>query len=116
MSLNGVLKRVKGVVGRNAPTGITNLTSWAAFEEEVSWIWKNARDYNEDGSDLYNLSIEFEVGNIPDCQLGIILTCAGTVQEVARRSKSQGRRTPAAEAETQHVRSSQAATEAQAST
>jgi hypothetical protein len=24
-------------------------------------IWKNAREYNEDGSDLYNVSIELEV-------------------------------------------------------
>jgi hypothetical protein len=61
MSLSGVRKKVQGVVGRNPPTGITELKSWNAFEEAVSWIWKNARHYNEDGSDLYNLSIEFEV-------------------------------------------------------
>lgn len=61
MSLTAVQKRVRGVIGRNPPTGFTDLKSWNAFEEEMSLIWKNAREYNEDGSDIYNLSLEFEV-------------------------------------------------------
>ncbi|KAF1951910.1 hypothetical protein CC80DRAFT_573588 [Byssothecium circinans] len=60
VSLNAVQKKVRGVIGRNAPTGITELKSWDAFEQMTSMIWKNARDYNEDGSDLYNVSIELE--------------------------------------------------------
>ncbi|KAF2202868.1 Bromodomain-containing protein [Delitschia confertaspora ATCC 74209] len=60
MSLQGVQKKVRGVVGRNAPTGVTDLKSWDALENEVSFIWRNAREYNEDGSDIFNLSIEFE--------------------------------------------------------
>jgi hypothetical protein len=56
-----VQKKVRGVQGRNPPTGITELKSWSAFEEEVSWIWRNAREYNEDGSDIYILAGEFEV-------------------------------------------------------
>ncbi|ORY00242.1 Bromodomain-containing protein [Clohesyomyces aquaticus] len=60
MSLSAVHKKVRGVVGRNPPTGKTDLKSWDAFEEDVSLIWKNAREYNEDGSDIYNLSIELE--------------------------------------------------------
>ncbi|KAF2260192.1 Bromodomain-containing protein [Lojkania enalia] len=60
MSLSAVQKRVRGVQGRNPPTGITDLKSWDAFEDEVTLIWQNAREYNEDGSDLYNLSLEFE--------------------------------------------------------
>lgn len=60
VSLSGVQKKVRGVIGRNAPTGHTELKSWDAFEQMTSMIWKNARDYNEDGSDLYNLSIELE--------------------------------------------------------
>jgi hypothetical protein len=61
MSLTKVQKMVRGVRGREPPTGETDLKSWAAFEEEVSLIWRNARDYNEDGSELYNLSLKFEV-------------------------------------------------------
>ncbi|KAF2729125.1 Bromodomain-containing protein [Polyplosphaeria fusca] len=60
MSLSAVQKKVRGVRGRDAPTGATELKSWDAFEDDVSLIWINAREYNEDGSDIYNLSIEFE--------------------------------------------------------
>jgi len=60
MSLAAVYKRVRGVVGREPPTGHTLFKSWDVFEDAVSLIWKNARIYNEDGSDIYNLSLEFE--------------------------------------------------------
>ncbi|KAF2281207.1 Bromodomain-containing protein [Westerdykella ornata] len=60
MSLSGVQKRVRGVKGRDPPTGITLLKSWNEFEEQVSLIWKNAREYNEDGSEIYDLSVQLE--------------------------------------------------------
>ncbi|OCK77511.1 Bromodomain-containing protein [Lepidopterella palustris CBS 459.81] len=60
MSLTRISNKVKGVQGRNPPTGITDLKSWNAFEDEVSMIWKNARHYNEDGSDISNLATELE--------------------------------------------------------
>lgn len=60
VSLSAVQKKVRGVIGRNAPTGHTELKSWDAFEQMASLIWTNARVYNEDGSDLYNLSMELE--------------------------------------------------------
>lgn len=61
MSLSAIKKKVQGVVGREAPTGHTLFKSWDAFENAMSLVWKNARIYNEDGSELYNLSIELEV-------------------------------------------------------
>lgn len=60
VSLSAVQKKVRGVIGRNAPTGFTELKSWDAFEQMTSLIWTNARIYNEDGSELYNLSLELE--------------------------------------------------------
>ncbi|KAF1840562.1 Bromodomain-containing protein [Cucurbitaria berberidis CBS 394.84] len=60
MSLTAVHKKIRGVVGREAPTGNTLLKSWNAFEDAMSLIWKNARIYNEDGSDIFNLSLELE--------------------------------------------------------
>lgn len=60
MSLTAVQKKVRGVIGREQPTGHTLLKSWDALENAMSLIWKNARDYNEDGSEIYNLSIELE--------------------------------------------------------
>jgi hypothetical protein len=61
VSLAAIQKKVRGVVGRDAPTGHTLLKSWDAFENHFSLIWSNARLYNEDGSDIYNLSLELEV-------------------------------------------------------
>ena len=61
MSLKSVAKRTRGIHGRAPPTNISDFKTWDAFEEEVSFIWRNAKEYNEDGSDMYNLAIEFEV-------------------------------------------------------
>ncbi|QIW96409.1 hypothetical protein AMS68_001927 [Peltaster fructicola] len=60
VSLKGVAKRIRGIHGRNEMTGVTDFKTWDAFSDEVSWIWRNAREYNEDGSDMYNLAGEFE--------------------------------------------------------
>lgn len=57
-----MLKRTFGIHGRKDPgNGPTDFKSWDAFEEEVSFIWRNCREYNEDGSDMYELAGEFEV-------------------------------------------------------
>ncbi|OQN97761.1 hypothetical protein B0A48_16082 [Cryoendolithus antarcticus] len=60
VSLKGVAKRIRGQHGRNDPTGITDFKSWDKFGEEMAFIWKNARDYNEDGSEMYLLANDFE--------------------------------------------------------
>lgn len=59
--IKGVAKRCRGQHGRNPPTGVTDFKSWDMFADEVSFIWRNAKDYNEDGSDMYTLAEEFEV-------------------------------------------------------
>ena len=90
VSLNAVQKKVRGVIGRNAPTGLTELKSWDAFENMTSMIWKNAREYNEDGSDLYNVSIELEVCSNATLTV-VILTGTGNVQEAISSGQSQSR-------------------------
>ncbi|KAJ9625843.1 hypothetical protein H2203_004607 [Taxawa tesnikishii (nom. ined.)] len=60
ISLNYVKKRTRGQHGRGAATMMTDYKNWDAFEEDVSYIWRNAREYNEDGSDMFNLAGEFE--------------------------------------------------------
>ncbi|RDI89645.1 hypothetical protein Vi05172_g691 [Venturia inaequalis] len=60
MSLKGVQKKVRGQRGRDAATGKTDLKSWQALEDEMSLIWTNAREYNQDGSPLFNLAGELE--------------------------------------------------------
>lgn len=62
--LKQVAKRARGEHGRNPPTGVSDFKTWEQFEDEVSFIWHNAREYNEDGSDMFILAGEFEVRNI----------------------------------------------------
>ena len=61
VSLKSAQKLVRGIKGREPPTGATFLKSWQAFEEEVGNIWQNARTYNEDASDISELAGELEV-------------------------------------------------------
>lgn len=103
MSLAAIQKKVRGVIGREAPTGHTLFKSWDAFEDAFSLIWKNARIYNEDGSDIYNLSLELEVRSLfllPRC---VILTSTGNLQQETRRSQIHSQRANAAKTEAQHV-------------
>ncbi|KAI9714229.1 MAG: hypothetical protein M1812_006450 [Candelaria pacifica] len=61
VSLNSIHKKIQGFHGREKPTVSKSLfQSWASFEEEISFIWLNAKDYNEDGSEIYELAGELE--------------------------------------------------------
>ncbi|KAK3720854.1 hypothetical protein LTR37_003517 [Vermiconidia calcicola] len=60
VSLKSVAKRARGQHGRAPPTGVTDFKTWDTFQDEVSFIWRNAQDYNEDGSDMYNLASDFK--------------------------------------------------------
>ncbi|KAK8203752.1 Bromodomain-containing protein [Phyllosticta capitalensis] len=61
MSLDRVLKKVQGFIGRSAGfSGISDFKTWHQLEECAALIWRNARDFNEDGSDIFNLANEFE--------------------------------------------------------
>lgn len=66
MSLNAVLKKVQGYLSRREGfRGTSDFKNWQQLEECVSLIWLNARDFNEDGSEMYNLAAEFEVCHDP---------------------------------------------------
>ncbi len=54
-------KQVRGIKGRDKPTGVSFFKGWQSFEDEVSCIWNNARHYNEDGSEIFELAGEIEV-------------------------------------------------------
>ena len=62
--LKGIQKQVRGIKGRDKPTGTSLFKSWQAFEDEVNNIWNNARLYNEDGSPIFELANEMEVCKI----------------------------------------------------
>ncbi|KAJ5628356.1 hypothetical protein N7490_010584 [Penicillium lividum] len=52
VSLRSIQKKVRGTDGRKKGTKMTAFPSWLSFEEEVSYLWRNAREYNEDGSEI----------------------------------------------------------------
>jgi chromatin structure-remodeling complex subunit RSC4 len=61
VSLRGLEKMVRGIQGRNEATGVSLFKTWKEFEDEVSYIWRNARQYNEDGSEITELAGQLEV-------------------------------------------------------
>ncbi|KAJ6120249.1 hypothetical protein N7523_004529 [Penicillium sp. IBT 18751x] len=52
VSLRSIQKKVRGTDSRKKPSKVTAYPTWQSFEEEVSYIWRNAREYNEDGSEI----------------------------------------------------------------
>ena len=61
VSLKGLQKLVRGIKGHAPPSGSTLLKSWKAFDEEASFIWNNAREYNEDSSEIVRLASILQV-------------------------------------------------------
>ncbi|KAK5128614.1 hypothetical protein LTR08_004043 [Meristemomyces frigidus] len=59
--LKSVQKRTLGQHGRAPPTGVSDFKTWDHYEEEMSFIWRNAQEYNEDGSDMYTLADELKI-------------------------------------------------------
>jgi hypothetical protein len=52
IDLTMLRKRVKGVRGKQAATGISEFKSWAAFEEASSYLWRNAFVYIRTGKGI----------------------------------------------------------------
>lgn len=95
-------KRVDGEHGRNEHTGITDFKTWDAFADEISFIWRNAKDYNEDGSEMFELAIQFEVGSMsPTNMLLSYSPFTGTLQVSPRGSQIEGQPTYTAEHQNQ---------------
>lgn len=61
VSLRSIQKKVRGTDGRKKGTKMTAFPTWLSFEEEVSYLWRNAREYNEDGSEISVLAGVLEV-------------------------------------------------------
>ena len=61
VSLKGMHKLIRGAKGHAPATGSTLLRSWNAFEEEANHIWDNAREYNEEGSEIVQMAEQLEV-------------------------------------------------------
>ncbi|KAF1360527.1 Bromodomain-containing protein [Lizonia empirigonia] len=108
MSLTAIKKKVQGVIGRDAPTGHTLFNSWDAFENAMSLVWKNARIYNEDGSELYNLSLELEakVDEPPQPKLKLNMSGAAPTPVPKQQLKLKLRQSPVSGSNTSATRDS----------
>ncbi|KAL2005009.1 hypothetical protein VTN00DRAFT_2859 [Thermoascus crustaceus] len=53
VSLRGIQKQVRGTDGKKNALRTTAFPTWQSFEEEVEYIWRNAREFNEDGSEIF---------------------------------------------------------------
>lgn len=64
MSLRLLQKIVKGTSstrGKSSSLGTPPFKTWAAFEEEFSYIWKNTFEYNIEDSEIYARGKQLEV-------------------------------------------------------
>lgn len=52
VSLRAILKLVRGTDRRKNSTHKNPYRTWQAFEDEVSYVWKNARVFNEEDSEI----------------------------------------------------------------
>lgn len=59
-SLKKISKSVKGWRSREDITGITEFKTWDALENELSKVWRNAMEYNVEGSDVYQAALQLE--------------------------------------------------------
>ncbi|KAL1960755.1 hypothetical protein VTO42DRAFT_6585 [Malbranchea cinnamomea] len=59
VSLRSILKMVRGT-DRRKGSQKHPFRTWSAFEEEMSYLWKNAREFNEEGSDIVALAGRLE--------------------------------------------------------
>lgn len=67
LSLKKLQKEVLGVQGRGDPTGVSDFKGWNALAERSKLLWNNAYFYNEEGSEIYDLAQELEVGAFVFC-------------------------------------------------
>ncbi|KAK2759063.1 hypothetical protein FQN54_003162 [Arachnomyces sp. PD_36] len=60
VSLRGIQKRARGIGSKNNPMKLTSFPTWQSFEDEMRYIWRNARQFNEDGSEISILAGKLE--------------------------------------------------------
>jgi chromatin structure-remodeling complex subunit RSC4 len=61
VSLRGIQKRARGIGSKNNPMKKTAFPTWKSYEDEMGYIWSNARAFNEDGSEISILAGKLEV-------------------------------------------------------
>lgn len=61
VSLRSILKQVRGIEGRKPHSHKTAFPTWQLFADEMEYIWRNAREFNEEDSEIVDLVNILEV-------------------------------------------------------
>jgi hypothetical protein len=61
VSLKQLQKSVKGTRGKTPTPGVSIFKTWAAYEEEFSYIWNNTFAYNVEESEIYERGVKLMV-------------------------------------------------------
>lgn len=61
VSLRSLQRQVRGREGRKPHSEKTAFPTWQSFIDEVSYVWRNAREFNEEGSEIVELAGIVEV-------------------------------------------------------
>ncbi|KAL1972139.1 hypothetical protein VTN31DRAFT_7358 [Thermomyces dupontii] len=56
VSLRSLQRQVRGREGRKPHSEKTAFPTWQSFIDEVSYVWRNAREFNEEGSEIVELA------------------------------------------------------------
>uniref|UniRef100_A0A093V0T9 Protein polybromo-1 n=2 Tax=Talaromyces marneffei PM1 TaxID=1077442 RepID=A0A093V0T9_TALMA len=55
VSLRSILKQVRGIEGRKPHSHKTAFPTWQLFADEMEYVWGNAREFNEEDSEIVDL-------------------------------------------------------------
>ncbi|EED15997.1 polybromo-1, putative [Talaromyces stipitatus ATCC 10500] len=55
VSLRSLLKQVRGIEGRKPHSKKTAFPTWQLFADEMEYVWGNAREFNEEDSEIVDL-------------------------------------------------------------
>lgn len=61
VSLRSLLKQVRGIEGRKPHSRKTAFPTWQMFADEMEYVWGNAREFNEEDSEIVDLANILEV-------------------------------------------------------
>jgi chromatin structure-remodeling complex subunit RSC4 len=56
VSLRSIQKHVRSTDNKKNLTKSIAFPTWQSFEDEMEFVWRNAREFNEDGSEIFTLA------------------------------------------------------------
>ena len=91
--MRSIQKKVRGTDGRKSFPKITAFPTWQSFENEVEFVWRNAREFNEDDSEIVAFAGILEVNDYKSWISAFEADCSGRIilSVVSRKLKDSYR-------------------------